>query len=156
MITGWAGERRRGTRLHGRRSVSVSSLFPSQMQRGRSSAGGNSVRQLFRAGELIGGQPSLNTQEQGRSPQSTVGRPSSVAFKDGLPRRKAAQEGKAAKDTEDPLVKLDRVVELLDRGLLSVREYELLKQHILNGPAEHCAGVACNCTGPRQGWRAAS
>ena len=24
------------------------------------------------------------------------------------------------------------------------------------GPAEHCAGVACNCTGPRQGWRAAS
>jgi hypothetical protein len=51
--------------------------------------------------------------------------------KDGRPRRKAAQEGKAAKDTEDPLVKLERVVELLDRGLLSVREYELLKQHIL-------------------------
>ena len=50
---------------------------------------------------------------------------------DGRPRRKAAQEGKAAKDTEDPLVKLERVVELLDRGLLSVREYELLKQHIL-------------------------
>ncbi len=37
--------------------------------------------------------------------------------KDGRPRRKAAQEGKAAKDTEDPLVKLERVVELLDRGL---------------------------------------
>lgn len=52
-------------------------------------------------------------------------------YKDGRPRRKAAQEGKAAKDTEDPLVKLERVVELLDRGLLSVREYELLKQHIL-------------------------
>ena len=51
--------------------------------------------------------------------------------KDGRPRRKAAQEGKAAKDTEDPLVKLERVVELLDRGLLSVREYEFLKQHIL-------------------------
>ena len=51
--------------------------------------------------------------------------------KDGRPRRKAAQEGKAAKDTEDPLVKLERVVELLDRGLLSVREYDLLKQHIL-------------------------
>ena len=51
--------------------------------------------------------------------------------KDGRPRRKAAQEGKAAKDTEDPLVKLERVVELLDRGLLSVREYELLKKHIL-------------------------
>ena len=50
--------------------------------------------------------------------------------KDGRPRRKAAQEGKAAKDTEDPLVKLERVVELLDHGLLSVREYELLKQHI--------------------------
>jgi hypothetical protein len=64
-------------------------------------------------------------------PPSTVGRPSSVAFKDGRPRRKAAQEGKAAKDTEDPLVKLERAVELLDRGLLSVREYELLKQHIL-------------------------
>ena len=46
--------------------------------------------------------------------------------KDGRPRRKAAQEGKAAKDTEDPLVKLERVVELLDRCLLSVREYELL------------------------------
>ena len=42
-------------------------------------------------------------------------------YKDGRPRRKAAQEGKAAKDTEDPLVKLERVVELLDRGLLSVR-----------------------------------
>ena len=42
-------------------------------------------------------------------------------YKDGRPRRKAAQEGKAAKDTEDPLVKLDRVVELLDRCLLSVR-----------------------------------
>ena len=52
-------------------------------------------------------------------------------YKDGRPRRKAAQEGKAAKDTEGPLVKLDRVVELLDSGLLSVREYELLKQHIL-------------------------
>ena len=51
-------------------------------------------------------------------------------YKDGRPRRKAAQEGKAAKDTEDPLVKLERVVELLDRGLLSVREYELLKKHI--------------------------
>ena len=54
-----------------------------------------------------------------------------VPYKDGRPRRKASQEGKAAKDTEDPLVKLERVVELLDRGLLSVREYELLKQHIL-------------------------
>jgi hypothetical protein len=53
-ITGWAGKRRRGTRLHGRRSVSVSSLFPSQMQRGRSSAGGNPVRQLYRAGEIGG------------------------------------------------------------------------------------------------------
>jgi len=52
-------------------------------------------------------------------------------YKDGRPRRKAAQEGKAAKDTEDPLVKLERVVELLDRSLLSVCEYELLKQHIL-------------------------
>ena len=52
-------------------------------------------------------------------------------YKDGRPRRKPAQEGKAAKDTEDPLVKLERVVELLDRGLLSVREYELFKQHIL-------------------------
>ena len=40
---------------------------------------------------------------------------------DGRLRHKAAQEGKAAKDTEDPLVKLDRVVELLDRCLLSVR-----------------------------------
>ena len=47
-------------------------------------------------------------------------------YQDGRSRRKAAQEGKAAKDTEDPLVKLERVVELLDRGLLSVREYELL------------------------------
>jgi hypothetical protein len=73
----------------------------------------------------------MNTQEQGRSPQSTVGRPSSVSFKDGRPQCKVAQEGKAAKDTEDPLVKLERAVELLDRGLLSVREYELLKQHIL-------------------------
>ena len=71
----------------------------------------------------------MNTQEQGRSPQSTVGRPSSVSFKDGRPQCKVAQEGKAAKDTEDPLVKLERAVELLDRGLLSVREYELLKQH---------------------------
>ena len=52
-------------------------------------------------------------------------------YKDGRPRRKAAQEGKADKDTEDPLVKLELVVELLDHGLLSVREYELLKQHIL-------------------------
>jgi len=52
-------------------------------------------------------------------------------YKDGWPLRKAAQEGKADKDTEDALVKLDRVVELLDHGLLSVREYELLKQHIL-------------------------
>jgi len=52
-------------------------------------------------------------------------------YKDGWPWRKAAQEGRAAKDTEDPLVKLERVVELLDRVLLSVREYELLKQHIL-------------------------
>ena len=52
-------------------------------------------------------------------------------YKDGRPRRKAAQEGKAAKDTEDPLVKLELVVELFGHGLLSVREYELLKQHIL-------------------------
>ena len=52
-------------------------------------------------------------------------------YKDGRPRRKAEKEGKAAKDTEDPLVKLERVVELLDRSLLSVCEYELLKQHIL-------------------------
>ena len=52
-------------------------------------------------------------------------------YKDGRPRRTAAQEGKAAKDTEDPLVKLERAVALLDRCLLSVREYELLKQHIL-------------------------
>jgi len=44
-------------------------------------------------------------------------------YKDGRPQHKAAQEGKAAKDTEDPLVKLERVVELLDSGLLSVREY---------------------------------
>ena len=51
-------------------------------------------------------------------------------YKDGWPLRKAAQEGKADKDTEDALVKLDRVVELLDHGLLSVREYELLKQSI--------------------------
>ncbi len=40
--------------------------------------------------------------------------------KGGRPRRKAAQENKAAKDTEDPLVKLERAVGLLDRGLLSV------------------------------------
>ena len=76
-------------------------------------------------------------------------------YKDGRPRRKAAQEGKAAKDTEDPLVKLERVVELLDRSLLSVCEYELLKQHILTDLLS-TALVACNCTGPRQGWRAAS
>ena len=31
----------------------------------------------------------------------------------------------------DPLLKLERAVGLLDRGLLSVREYELLKRHIL-------------------------
>ena len=73
----------------------------------------------------------MNTQEQGRSPLSTVGRPCSVTFKDGRPWRKPAQKGKATKDTEDPLVKLERAVALLDRGLLSVREYELLKQHIL-------------------------
>jgi len=73
----------------------------------------------------------MNTQEQGRSPSSTVGRPCSVAFKDGRPLSKAAQKGKATKDTEDPLVKLERAVALLDSGLLSVREYELLKQHIL-------------------------
>jgi hypothetical protein len=96
----------------------------------------------------------MNTQEQGRSPSSTVGRPCSVAFKDGRPRRKAAQKGKADKDTEDPLVKLERTVSLLDRCLLSVREYELLKQHILTDLLD--TGVACNCTGPRQGWRAAS
>ena len=52
-------------------------------------------------------------------------------YKDGRSRRKAAQEGKAAKDTEDPLVKLELVVELFGHSLLSVREYELLKQHIL-------------------------
>jgi hypothetical protein len=52
-------------------------------------------------------------------------------YKDGWQRHKAAQEGKATKDTKDPLVKLELVVELLDRCLLSVREYELLKQHIL-------------------------
>ena len=96
----------------------------------------------------------MNTQEQGRSPSSTVGRPCSVAFKDGRPRRKAAQKGKADKDTEDPLVKLEWAVALLDRGLLSVRKYELLKQHILTDLLD--TGVACNCTGPRQGWRAAS
>ena len=73
----------------------------------------------------------MNTQEQGRSPLSTVGRPCSVTFKDGRPWRKPAQKGKATKDTEDPLVKLERAVTYLDRGLLSVREYELLKQHIL-------------------------
>ena len=61
----------------------------------------------------------MNTQEQGRSPLSTVGRPCSVAFKDGRPWRKPAQKGKATKDTEDPLVKLERVVKLLDHGLLS-------------------------------------
>ena len=61
-------------------------------------------------------------------------------YKDGRPRRKADQEGKAAKDTEDPLVKLERVVELLDRGLLSVREYELLKQHILTMAAAAAPG----------------
>lgn len=61
-------------------------------------------------------------------------------YKDGRPRRKAAQEGKAAKDTEDPLVKLERVVELLDRGLLSVREYELLKQHILTDLLSNALG----------------
>jgi hypothetical protein len=99
-ITGWAGKCRRGTRLHGRHSVSVSSLFPSQMQHCHSSAGGNPVRQLYRAGELIGGRPSRNTQEQGRSPPSTVGRPSSVVFKDGRPRHKAVQEGKADKDMD--------------------------------------------------------
>ena len=60
---GRAVKRRRGTRLHCRRSVSVSRLFPSQMQRGGSSAGGNPVRQLHQAGT------------------STVGRPSSVASK---------------------------------------------------------------------------
>ena len=49
----------------------------------------------------------------------------------GRLRHKAAQEGKAAKDTKDPLVKLELVVELVDHCLLSVREYELLKQHIL-------------------------
>ena len=76
-------------------------------------------------------------------------------YKDGRERRKTAQEGKTAKDTEDPLVKLERVVELLDRVLLSVREYELLKQHILTDLLS-TALVACNCTGPRQGWRAAS
>jgi len=31
----------------------------------------------------------------------------------------------------DPLLKLERAVGLLDRGLLSLREYELLKRHIL-------------------------
>ena len=96
----------------------------------------------------------MNTQEQGRSPSSTVGRPCSVAFKDGRPLSKAAQKGKATKDTEDPLVKLERAVALLDSVLLSVREYELLKQHILTDLLD--TGVACNCTGPRQGWRAAS
>jgi hypothetical protein len=53
---------------------------------------------------------------------NTPGQQDSAApYKDGRQRHKAAQEGKAAKDTEDPLVKLDRVVELLDRCLLSVR-----------------------------------
>ena len=40
-------------------------------------------------------------------------------YKDGRPLHKASQEGKATKDTEDPLVKLERVVKLLDHGLLS-------------------------------------
>jgi hypothetical protein len=106
--------RGRGTRLHCRRSVSVPRVLPSRMQRSGLPPGENQpVRQLHRDGV------------------STVRRPSKVASKGGRPRRKAAQENKAAKDTEDPLVKLERAVGLLDRGLLSVREYELLKQHIL-------------------------
>ena len=95
----------------GEQKGNASRVFPSRMQRGGSSARGNPVCQLDRAGTLI------------------VGRPSTVASKGGRPRRKAAQENKAAKDTEDPLVKLERTVGLLDRGLVSVREYELLKQH---------------------------
>ncbi len=66
-----------------------------------------------------------------RDGPSKVRQPSKVASKGGWPRHKAVQENKAAKDTEDPLVKLERAVGLLDRSLLSVREYELLKQHIL-------------------------
>jgi hypothetical protein len=94
--------------------ASVPPALPSRMQRIGLPAGENPlVRQLHRDGA------------------STVRRPSKVASKGGRPRRKAAQENKAAKDTEDPLVKLERAVALLDRGLLSVREYELLKQHIL-------------------------
>ena len=63
---------------------------------------------------------------------NTAGQHDSAApHQDGRPLCKAAQEGKAAKDTEGPLVKLEQVVELLDRRLLSVCEYELLKQHIL-------------------------
>jgi hypothetical protein len=52
--------------------------------------------------------------------------------KGGRPRRKAAKENKAAKDTDtDLIVKLEWAVGLLDSSLLSVRQYELLNQHIL-------------------------
>ena len=66
-------------------------------------------------------------------------------YKDGRPRRTAAQEGKAAKDTEDPLVKLERAVTLMDSCLLSVREYELLKQHILTDLLNTGVGVQIVC-----------
>ena len=83
--------RGRGTRLHCRRSVSVPRVLPSRMQRSGLPAGENQpVRQLHRAGA------------------ATVRRPSKVASKGGRPRRKAAQENKAAKDTEDPLVRFFR------------------------------------------------
>ena len=141
-------------RLHCRRSVSVPRVLPSRMQRSGLPAGENQpVRQLHRAGAPTVRRPSKvaskdvlpsRTQRIGlpagenqpvrqlhRDGASTVRRPSKVASKGGRPRRKAAQENKAAKDTEDPLVKLERAVALLDRGLVSVREYELLKQHIL-------------------------
>jgi hypothetical protein len=83
------------------------------MQRSSSPAGGRKSDRQRRAGKL--------------SHQHT-----DADHKGGRPRRKAVQENKAAKDTDtDPLVKLELAVGLLDRGLLSVREYELLKQHVL-------------------------
>jgi hypothetical protein len=89
------------------------------MQRSSSPAGGRKSDRQRRAGKL--------------SHQHT-----DADHKGGRPRRKAVQENKAAKDTDtDPLVKLELAVGLLDRGLLSVREYESSHPYITNTQTDH-------------------
>jgi hypothetical protein len=62
----------------------------------------------------------LNKQDQGRSPHEV-----------STPLVMSPRTATTAQEAEDPLVELEGAVGLLDSGLLSVREYELLKQHIL-------------------------